>query len=392
MRLAFKKDMSYNVSTETGRRLPPFTPTLMSTQAILSALRSLAHGNSEAFGSAAAAVYAPLYEKNSALLNDVLGQLSLGGDYKAMTVFDGLMNMYCTEPSDQTFADERQWRVYAITALLRHPDSLHVTRLGDMSTLDKELAGLLNLSCEQVKVDPLVLPAWAVYGHGPVEAFEQCQASKAWADNQVSPDPRDSLHNTWLHPETCQRVHEAVFLVNVFCNVDESQDVLELLEQAADAQPTLMLEIPMDTGPAIPVRTMVVAAGGAWNQFNESLHTVDVFHLGGALRTLAQNREVSLQDLSLVAAYVEEANEEHHTLRVSVIRDTGELLAGMMFYDLYEPEYFLIRADELLRAIQVPRVQRLEPTFYEAELEQPGDRLPRFFVPGVGWQVPSELI
>lgn len=366
---------------------------IMSSQAILSALHSLAHGNPEAFAAAAAALYAPLQDKDSVLLNDVLGKVMLSRDARTMSAFDGMINMFCTEPLTQSYANERQWRVYALTTLLRHPDSLHVTILGDMSTLDTELAGLLGLPSEHVKCDPLVLPAWVMYGHGPLEAFEQCQASKAWAAGVVNSDPRAEMHNVWMHPETNQSVHEAVFLVNIFCNVDESQDILERLEQAAASQPTLMLEAPVKSGPAVPVRTMVVDAGVAWNQFNEALHTVDVFHLGGALRMLAQARQVPLQDMALVAAYVEEDNEDHHTMRVSVLRKaTGELLAGMMFYDLHEPEYFLMRADELLQAFTVQPVQRLEPTFYEAELEQEGDTLPRFFVSGAGWQIAPEII
>lgn len=365
----------------------------MSSQAILSALRALAHGKPEAFAAAAAAIYAALQEKNTELLNDLLGAVTLSGDPRIMSAFDGMMNMFCTEPLTQTYADERQWRVYALTTLLRHPDSLHVTCLGDMSTLNAELASLLDLPPEHVKCDPLALPAWVLYGHGPLEAFEQCGASKAWAEGRISPDPRDTMHNVWLHPETGQRVHEAVFLVNIFCNVDESQDILERLENAAASQPTLMLEAPVEAGPAVPVRTMVVGAGGAWNQFNEALHTVDVYHLGGALRLLSQGRHTPMQDMTLVAAYVEEDNEDHHTLRVSVLhKNTGALLAGMMFYDLHEPEYFLIRADELLQAFKVSPVQRLEPTFYEAELEQAGDTLPRFFVPGAGWQIAAEVI
>jgi len=365
----------------------------MSSHAILSALRSLAHGNPEAFAVAAAAIYAPLQDKDSGMLNDLLGKVMLSGDPRTLAAFDGMMNMFCTEPVSQTFADERQWRVYAITTLLRHPDSLHVTRLGDMATLDAELAKLLCVPAEHVKCDPLALPTWVVYGHGPVEAFEQCHASKAWAEGQVYPDPRAAMHNVWLHPETSQRVNEAVFLVNIFCSVDESQGVLARLEQAASTQPTLMLEAPMESGPAIPVRTMVLDAGGAWNQFNEALHTVDVFHLGGALRMLEHNRRVPMQDMTLVAAYVEEDNEDHHSLRVSVLhKGTGELLAGMMFCDLHEPEYFLMRTDELLQAFKVSPVQRLEPTFYEAELEHAGDTCPRFFVPGSGWQLAPEII
>jgi hypothetical protein len=371
----------------------PLTHHIMSSQAILSALRSLAHGNPEAFAVAAAAIYARLQDKDSVTLNDLLGKVMLGADARTLAAFDGMMNMFCTEPLSQTFADERQWRVYALTTLLRYPDSLHLTRLGDMTTLDAELAALLNVPAERVKCDPLVLPGWVVYGHGPVEAFEQCQASKAWADGQVFPDPRAAMNNAWLHPETSQRVDEAVFLVNVFCSVDESQDILAGLERAASTQPTLMLEAPMESGPAVPVRLMVLDAGGAWNQFNEALHTVDVFHLGGALRMLGHNRQVPMHDMVLVAAYVEEDNEDHHSLRVSVLhKDTGELLAGMIFCDLHEPEYFLMRTDELLQAFKVSPVQRLEPTFYEAELEQSGDTHPRFFVPGAGWMLAPEII
>jgi hypothetical protein len=371
----------------------PLTPHIMSSQSTLSALRSLAHGSPEAFAVAAAAIYAPLQEKDSVLLNDLLGKVMLTGEPRTMAAFDGMMNMFCTEPLAQTFADERQWRVYGLTALLRHPDSLHVTKLGDMFTLDAELAKLLQVPADHVKCDPLVLPAWVVYGHGPVEAFDQCQASKAWADGLVAPDPRAAMHNVWLHPETGQRVDEAVLLVNIFCSVDESQSILERLEQAAATQPTLMLEAPVESGPAVPVRTMILDAGGAWNQFNEALHTVDVFHLGGALRMLAHNRQVLMHDMALVAAYVEEDNEDHHSLRVSVLHKvTGELLAGMLFCDLHEPEYFLMRTDELLSAFKVAPVQRLESTFYEAELEQAGDTRPRFFVPGAGWQLASEII
>jgi hypothetical protein len=360
----------------------------MPAHALLNALRSLARGNAAAFSPTAQAIYEALQREDRVLLNDLLGQVTLCEDPQALTAFDGLLNMFCTEPLRQTYADERQWRAYALTVLLRHPDALHLTHLGDMATLEAELARTLGIAPERVKCDPLVLPSWAVYDHGPLEAFQQCQAAKAWAEGLVAPEARAALRNSWLHPERVQRVQDALLLVNVHCNVDESADILERLQEAAAEQPALMLEAPVDSGPAVPVKTMLVDAGPAWSQFNEALHTVDTYQLGGALRTLVQGRGLQMRELALVAAYVEEDNDEHHTLRLSILRrDNGELLAGMLFYDLHEPEYFLMRADELLQRFGVAPVQRLEPTFYAVELEQDGDALPRFFVPAGGWQL-----
>lgn len=365
----------------------------MPTFDLIASLRLIASGSNSVFSTTAEFIHKALARGDTKLLNDVLGQATLCKDESVLLALDGLLNMLCTEPLRQTYGLERQWRSYALTVLLRHPVGLVVSKLSGVEHLEHELATALNVTPDRVRCDPLAIPTWVAYNEGPVEAYKQCEASKAWAEGLLKSDPRQGAVNCLVEVSTVQQVSERILLVNIFCDVDEGPEILDKLQMAAMGQIALMLEAPMAQGPAIPVKTMLVEAGSPWTHFNETLHTVDVYRMGGALRLVAHAKQLQVSELSLIAAYVEEDEDDRHTLRVSVIhRGTGELLAGMLFYDLHEPEHFLIRADELLAQLRSAPVQRLEPTYYEAELAKDGDSFPRFFVPGAGWQQPPELV
>lgn len=366
----------------------------MSNPTLIDSLRSLSTGQPGAFNAVAETMHSAILRNDAEFLNKTLSVAVTQESPSVLHAFDGMMNMFCTEPLTQTEGDELQWRSYAVTAILRHPVGLVLTCLGDTSPLEQLLASELQMEASRIKCDPLVLPTWSVYNDGPLDAYTQCAASKVWAEGKVENDARALAVNFWEGSEKVQRTDEAVFIVNVLCSVDEGPVVLDRLQAAAVNQTALlMLEAPVAKGPAVPVKVLLVDAGAAWTLFNQALHTSDMYRIGGALRTVTQQHGLQMNEVTLVAAYVEEDDDDHHTLRVSVVeKQSGRLLAGMLFCDLYEPEQFMILVDELLEQLNSSRFERLEPTFYEAELTQPGDTLPRFFVPGAGWQAPPELV
>lgn len=364
----------------------------MRSDPLLAQLRALAHGRSDAFQPVATAMYEALQREDETLLNELHGRVMLDADLRMGRVLDGLMDMYCAEPVSQTYADERQWRVFAVAVLLRLPLGLTAARLDGMHVLQGVMAGALGVSASRVKCDPMMLPAWLAYDYGPLEAYQQCFASKVWAGGLLKRDLREELRNRWTSEDRTQGLREVVMLVNVYCNVDETQPLLQKLAAYAQTQPALMLEAAVDGEAPVPVKAMLVSAGSPWAAFNETLHTVDTYQLGAALRRLCVERGLNPTELSLLAAYVEEQQEDQHTLRVSVLnRADNTLLAGVLFCDLHEPEYFLLRADQMLEGFGCGSVHRLEPTFYEAELERDGDTAPRFFSPASGWQQPPAL-
>lgn len=366
----------------------------MSNPTLIDSLRALSLGKPDAFAIVAESMYSAIMRNDADFLNKALSQAVMQETPAVLNAFDGMMNMFCTEPLTPAKGSERQWRSYAVTGILRYPVGLVLTCFGDTAAFEQLLAADLQIEASRVKCDPLVLPTWSVYNDGPMDAYSHCEASKLWAEGKVENDARELAVNFWEGSEKVLRTDEAVLIVNVHCTDDEAPGVLDKLQKSAlDQNAFIMLEAPVATGPAIPVRLLIVDAGSAWTLFNQALHTSDMYRVGGAMRAVTQQHGLQMSDVTLVAAYVEEDDDEHHTLRVSMVnKHSGALLAGMLFCDLYEPEQFMILVDELLEQLRAPRCERLAPTFYEAELTQPGDNLPRFFVPSAGWQVPPELV
>ena len=366
----------------------------MSSPTLIDSLRALSLGQPGAFEIVAETMHAAILRNDADFLNKTLSLAVTQESPGILHAFDGMMNMFCTEPLRQAAGGERQWRSYAVTAILRHPVGLVLTRLGDTAPLEKMLAAELQMDVSRVKCDPMVLPTWSVYNDGPLDAYQQCEATKVWAEGQLKTDARELAINFWEGSEKVQRTDEAVFLVSVHCTEDEGQKVLDRLQSATMNQTVLlMLEAPVANGPAVTVKVLLVDAGGAWTLFNQALHTSDMYRVGGALRAVSQKHSIQMADVLLIAAYVEEDDDDHHTLRVSMLnKHTGELLAGMLFCDLHEPEQFMILVDQLLEQMNASPFQRLEPTFYDAELAESGDTIPRFFVPNSGWQLPPELV
>lgn len=365
----------------------------MSNLSLIDSLRAIARGDSSAFGPTAQTLYEALVKGDSPFLNETLSQAALAENSSILMALDGLLDMFCTEPRTQTYGLERQWRTYAMTVLLRHPTGLSVSCLTDVEPLEKELATQLNINPSRLKCDPLVLPTSVVYDYGPVEAFQQCMASKVWAEGLISADPRKTARNTDFGLSKSQQITEAILLFNIHCTVDEGPEIIEKLEELSSDNLSVSLPVSLNNGATVSIQTMVIEAGSAWTHFNEALHTAELYRTGGAVQSLSKSKNISLSNLLLVAAYVEEDEEEQHTLRVSITkRDTGELVGCLLFADLHEPEHFLLKTDALLSTLGVFSIQRLEPTFYDAELRRETDKLPRFFVPGMGWQEPSDIL
>lgn len=361
----------------------------MTQDTLYRALHDIAAGNFSHFEKAAQPIYQALRDHNGELLTSVYKQLMDEGSHQAVTTFDSLMDMFCTEPlTINTSDDAEAWRTVALTVFLKQPASLLVAKLGDMSAFEATLATKLGLSKDAVKCDPLPLPSWVSFDFGPLEAFNQCRATKVWAEGHLDKDPRRGLNNIWIGDGKAQRVQESVFLVALRCRESQMRGILALLRDFVQSREAYELEAPIKDEAPVPVKAMVVDAGVPWTVFNDALHSLDVYQLGGALRMLSKQEGLQMREMSLVGAFVQEEGENNHTLRVSVLKKgTKKLLGGVLFYDLHQPELFIAKANELLEAFQADPITVLDKHVRDVEIEQSGDMAPRFYVPELGWHI-----
>lgn len=329
-------------------------------------------------------LYEKLLNQEHESLNALYGELVLHGTMPLLLAFNGLMDMFCVEPLGATQPQGRQWRTFAITSLMRQPESLHIAILSDTAPIRRWLSEHLEIPESSIRVDPVPVSALAAYAMGPAEVFARCNEAKLWASNpQYLRAP--CAENTLTAPAGAEHVTEVLILVSILCSVNETEDVMSGLVTAATAQPAL--ELPLKTNSqtdALTVGLMPVDAGGGWSLFDDALHTADTAQTGAALRQAARERGEPMSAFTLVAVCVE-GEDDHMSLRVSVVHTASQTLcAGVEVREAHEPHLYIQKVDRLLEGLGLSPLQVIPQTYFDAEVDTtPG--VPRFFVPRHGW-------
>lgn len=365
----------------------------MQIDALLRNLHELSRGNTDLLPVVASALYNAIQTDSNDFLTELHSRIVLAEDPLLESAFDGLVDMFCAEPRvPATSPTQRQWRTFAVSTLLRYPQSFFVTKLGDVSSLNQAMAAAMNIDVEFVKCDPAVLPTWAAYDMSPADAFKVCESHRLWVEDMHDADPRDELVNPVVSNSAAIGVREGVLLVAVFCNETESARLVEALGDFAAAQPSFLVDATVGHS-EFPIKLMLSDAGAPWTMFGEALHTAEMYHAASILRMLSVRLSKPVEDLALLAHEVDEVEGEGVSTRVSYLdRVSGELLAGAMFPNLYAPTVFMQKLNELLEVMQQFPVRWIDIPASVSAVQRPEDVTPRFYVPLTqSWELPPEL-
>ncbi len=370
----------------------------MTLPALLSNFKALALGDSTRTQACLDGLDAAFTLQEGRLADALHLEVARAADAALTTTFDAMTDLVFTHGTAAEQPHSAGWQVLMLVFALERPADFMPLTVQGTRMLQTELAARLGKPAQDVFVEPTLLSTDALFDYSVSDVQKLCGLTRLQAAGSLEPEALERGANVWMptsldetaeEDDAPERIEEEVaLLVAVYDDGDAAARLAQLLtgqERTMRTSFTLLCE---ESEPVL-LHARLLDAGAPWSVASTALHRLPVERTLASLDALEQSGQ---HPCKLVAALVEEEDEHAHTVRLSVLDANGELIAGLLSYDLHEPECFLNRLELALVRDHGPELARLPQAYFDVEADDPEDGSVRFFVPGRGWQHAERLV
>ncbi len=363
---------------------------------LLSNFKALARGDSSRTQACLDGLDAAFGVQDGRMADALHLEVARAADATLTTTFDAMADLVFTHGTLAEQPHSAGWQVLMLVFALERPAEFMPLTAQGTRMLQAELAERLGKPSEDVFVEPTLLSTDALFDYSVSEVQKLCGLTRLQAAGSIESDSLERGANAWMpldgEPATDEgpeRVEDEVALLVAVRDDDDGAARLAHLLTQQDRPLRTTFTLLCEQGDPVLLHARLLDAGAPWSVSTTALHRLPVERTLAALDVLEQ---AGLHPSRLVAALVEEEDEHAHTVRLSVLGAGGELLAGLLSYDLHEPECFLQRLALALDRVHGPQLAQLPQAYFDVEADDPVDGSVRFFVPGQGWRHAERLV